>query len=183
MDSPTVPTAIALGMFVVGDDSPLHALIRQFRTGDETAYRVALDAAARALAERQDSIPGPGLLVAVPSHSPDQARRPLDRLVSELAAYGNWVAPAESPLSRVFVVPEAKLERADPTRLAASLRWAPRRQSGLIVLVDDVIRSGATIAACVAAIRAANPSATVSLILGLARATERGDEPRTSAAG
>lgn len=179
MANPTAQMAIALGTFVVGDDSALHALIRRFRAGDEDSYRIVHDAAAPALVERQDSIPSPGLLVAVPSHSPGEARRPLDRLVSGLAAYGNWVAPAEPSLSRVLLVPEAKLERADPMRLAASLRWVPPRQSGPIVLVDDVIRSGATVAACVDAIRATNPSATVALIPGLARATYYGDEPRT----
>lgn len=183
MGSPTTPTAIALGTFVVGDDSRLHAFIRRFRAGDEVTYRLALDAAARVLAGWRDSIPGIGLVVAVPPHSPLETHRPLDRLVSELAGRGNWVAPAEPPLQRVLRVPEAKVERTDPARLAASLRWEAPRQSGPIVLVDDVIRSGATIAACVAAIRAADPSATVSLILALARAVERGDEPRTPAAG
>jgi predicted amidophosphoribosyltransferase len=174
---------IALGTFVAGDDSALHALIRRFRAGDPDAYRIALEAAARALAEQRDSIPRPGLLVAVPAHSPSDARRPLDRLVSDLAAHGDWAAPKDPPLRRVLRVPEAKLGRTDPASLAASLRWTPPRQSGPIVLIDDVIRSGATIAACVTAIRATRPSTTVSLILGLARATGPDDGTRPPVAG
>jgi predicted amidophosphoribosyltransferase len=178
---PGVPTTIALGAFVAGEGSPLHALIRRFRAGDEAAYRVAFNAAARALADHADQIPAASLLVAVPSHSPDDMHRPLDRLVADLAARADRTAVGPPSLRRVREVPEAKLVWTNPARLAASLRWAPSRPCGSIVLVDDVIRSGATIEACLAAIAAASPSARVALVLGLTRAMAHNDEAAPTA--
>lgn len=170
MPDPGVPTTIALGAFAAGEGSPLHALIRRFRAGDEAAYRVAFDAAARALVDRADQLPAGSLLVAVPSHSPDDTHRPLDRLVADLAAHTDRTVAGPRWLRRVREVPEAKLVWTDPARLAGSLRWDAPRPSRSIVLVDDVIRSGATIEACLTTIAAASPSTRVALVLGLTRA-------------
>ncbi len=170
---PDVPTLVALGTFARADPGGLHGLIRAFRTGDpaaaETVARGVLDAVAASppLARVR------GVVVPVPGHAAGVDDGPRMGLARRLAATCGWLVPEPPPLRRVASVPEAK---ARPPRDAdaetASLRWDDERveRGSVVILLDDVLASGGTIAAAVAAIRRDSIAARDIRVVVVARA-------------
>ena len=155
-----VVLAVALlGSFVRSrsvQDDPIHALIDRFRAGEAAAFAEVLRAG-RAMLDRNEPLHGPQVAaLVVPGH--DGTRQAgLVRLVAELTVTSGWTVPDRGLLIRHAHVPEAKQRQPrDATAELVSLRASPATLPGTIetiLLVDDVLASGGTIRACVAALR------------------------------
>jgi predicted amidophosphoribosyltransferase len=143
------PPAVLLGSFARDAADPLHALIRAAHAGQPAALK-RLTADIRAALVDLD-VGELGVIVPVPGHRAGSVTPLVTLLATELrAATGGPLAVGA--LRRVRDTPEAKVHgMSDPS----TLRWDAPRSGASIVLVDDVIRSGATLEACVAAIRGA----------------------------
>ena len=150
----SVPTAIVLGSFQLARASSLHRLIRAARTGDPTAIGTVVDRLGQAIGSIWPTITD-GVLVPVPGHLP-ASDVPLVRIASsEIATRRGWVY-AEGALRRRRPAPAAKTGPVrDRCTEIESLRWIAPERGQTIVLVDDVVRSGATLRVCAEAIRAA----------------------------
>lgn len=165
-------TLVLLGTFDPRDEGGLHGLIRRFRAGDPDAFSAVVTGALGALRGEVRQPPA-GVLVPVPGHEPGSLGGPRLALARELAHALGWALPEPVPLRRVHAVPPAKAAVSrDATAAAASLAWDEDGPDpgATIVLFDDVLATGGTIDACVAAIRRDRGHAREIRVLVLARA-------------
>lgn len=164
-----IPTRILLGTFSADHAAPLHDLLRTARTGDVKAISEILEQVRIA-----DSPAWPGvesvLVVAVPGHRPGPANALVLAVAGALALAHGW-DHGHDALRRISLSPEAKADGArDAAGEAATLDWQAAPEAAAIVLVDDVIRTGTTLAACLTAIRAAGDVRPVFAAVLAARA-------------
>jgi predicted amidophosphoribosyltransferase len=167
-----VAPVVLLGEFRVHGHDPLHALMRAARTGEAAAVAEVLDQVRRQAAAVLPAISG-GVVVPVPSHLPDTVNPMLDEAAAVLAATQGWTF-ADGALVRRHPAPEAKVgpARSEASEVA-SLEWTPPPGQA-IVLLDDVVRSGATFRVCAAAIQASGDARPIAAV-ALARAIDEGD--------
>ena len=164
--APEVPTHVLLGSFIRSGQDPLHELIRGARSGDEDAVDRLLnavrDAAGSAWGDIADAV-----VVAVPGHLEGGALGLVTAMARVVAEARGW-SVATDDLGRARAVGEAKAGDArDTAAELESLAWRAGAASSaeVIVLVDDVVRTGETLRACVAAIRAAgDPRRVVAVV-------------------
>jgi hypothetical protein len=146
----------ACASFPLDAQSDLHDLARAFHGGDEAA----IDAVARLVADavRAGVVGPPGevpaAVVVVPGHLPGSRNEPTLALARRLVAALGWPEPANGVLVRIVPAPAARsaTERTAAEE-AATLRWHadPLPVAGDVVLLDDVVRTGATLTAAVLA--------------------------------
>lgn len=173
--------AVALGAFDPRADDPdgLHALVRRFRAGDPDALEIACRAVADVL-DRDPALRSAAIAaLVVPGHD-GPAGVALGELVARTARGAGWRLPGPRALVRVTPVPEAKRRPArDEQGELASLRWDGRLVTPgvtTLLLVDDVVASGSTIRACVAALRRDGWAGPVRALV-LARAAAEAPSP------
>ena len=121
------------------------------------ATRIADAMAAQVVARAPPELLGPSALVPVPLHPARARRRGFDQAALLAQAVGRRVA---RPVAACLVRggrPAAQVGRDRRDRLAgvAGNVWASDRAPLHATLVDDVATTGATLAACAAALRAA----------------------------
>ena len=148
-----VPTQILLGSFSADRTEPLHDLLRAARAGDANAMWEVLERVRNATAPAWLAIDD-AVLVAVPGHAPGPANPLVLAVADALAVAHDWDHQRDA-LRRVRLGPEGKTgAERDATAESSTIEWKPVRGRAAIVLVDDVIRTGTTLDACLMAIRA-----------------------------
>ena len=158
-----VPTSIVLGSCAIERADGLHELVRAARAGQPTAVASVLDSVRRAAPPVWAEIES-GVVVPVPGHLPGPASRLVVAIAREIAAVRGW-PHADGALRRRGPAPEGKAGGVrDPRAEAATLEWRRPARGGVIVLVDDVVRTGSTLRACGEAIRLAGDERQVIAI-------------------
>ncbi len=161
---------VAFGRFDPLDDGGIHALIRRFRAGDAETLAAAVAASADVVQATIEDANGL-VIVPVPGHEAGVHRGPRLALAQALAAAIDGVAPDPPPLSRRAAIPSARSgPPRDAAAEAAGLAWDDALEPGAhVLLVDDVLASGATLAAAITAVRRAAPRRVVhALVLAIA---------------
>ena len=168
-----VPLAVLLGSFQVGQDDGFHALIQASRRGDPRAVEAVLAGVADAVPEAWPDL-RTALVYAVPGHQPGGSSTLVDAAATIFAQRRAWELDLLA-LTRVRPSPEAKLGGArDPVSESLTLsvtarRSARRDDAEVIVLFDDVVRSGASLLACADAVRRSGDARTiVAIVIGRA---------------
>ncbi len=166
-----VPPALACGPYA----GAAGRLVRRLKYGGRTAAaRVAGWWAAERLRHARAT---PGLLVCVPSDRARVRRRALDHTALVLAALARelgWPCAPEALVRRRAVAPLAHRARAERwAALAGAFAADPKHVAGRAVWIyDDVLSSGATLAACARALRAAGAKRVRAIVLARRRRWE-----------
>jgi len=146
---------ITCASFVRDGPSAGHDLARSFRAGDPVALAAVVELVAGALASGSALDPRrPVHVVTLPGHETGAVNTACDRLVLELAGRFPSMHPVPGALVRIAAAVEAKLGGVrDAAAEAATLSWRtdPLGGDGVILLLDDIVRSGSTFAAAIAA--------------------------------
>jgi predicted amidophosphoribosyltransferase len=152
-----VPTTVLLGSFQIGQMNELHALIRAARGGTPAAANAVLGAVAASTEHAWPEV-NAALVLPVPGHMPGGSSPLIEAAATIFAQRRAWELDLAA-LTRSRPSPEGKLGGArDPaseslTLSVAARRSARRDDAEVIVLFDDVVRSGATLLACADAVR------------------------------
>lgn len=166
-----VETRIVLGSFPVGSIGGLHDAVRAARTGNLAAVTDVLRRVRVAMPSVWPEVTA-AVVVPVPGHLPGPPHPLLVAVCEAIAAVRGWHLATEA-LRRRTAAPEAKAGRTgDPGGEAATLGWRHPTPGEVIVLVDDVVRTGATIRSCAEAVRLAGDERRV-VAIALARADQR----------
>lgn len=166
----SVPLRVMLGSFPAREADGLHRLIRAARSGDSRAVADLLDRVSRAAPAVWPGVTD-ALAVPVPGHLPG-ATHPLVLAVARAVARARDWDYAEDALRRARPAPEAKAAGArDLTAEVATLEWVPWPLGRVVVLIDDVVRSGTTLRSCADAMRAAGETRNL-LAIAAAEALE-----------
>ncbi len=169
LDQASDDVYLMFGTFKANESGGVHALIRSARAGEPDAVHRVLDVAK---ADAHRLLPGldSAVLAIVPSHLPGRAQGLLMAVADVLAAERDWQLSARG-LVRIAAAAEAKLggPRNAIVELATIAWHQPSPGAGAIVVLDDICRSGASIAACRHAIvRAGDSRPTYALALARA---------------
>ena len=163
----TGPRVIACSVFPRDVGSPRHDLVRAFRAGDEPAFAAVAALVSDGLAREAPELDRDAGVVAVPmpGHRTATGSAPLERLAALLASdHPGWSA-MPGALNRVENAPEGKAGGPrDPAAEAATLRWSKVPGKGPVLLLDDVMRSGATLDAAALAAPPAIRARLVALV-------------------
>jgi hypothetical protein len=166
--APDVPVRILLGSFSIGVADELHDLVRAAHEGKPEAVSTVLERVRRAARLVWPHIPE-ALVVPVPGHMPGPVHPLLRAISAEIATVRGW--DQADVLRRRRPGPEAKAGGdRDPEAEATTLEVRRPTSPAAIVLVDDVVRTGASLRACVGAIRAGGDGrVVVAVVLAAAR--------------
>lgn len=158
-----VPTAVLLGSFELNKPDRLHDLIRTARAGRPGAIEEILGGVRRAIRTVWPEIIV-ATLVPVPRHVPGPAHALIMATCEEIARARAWHIAGDA-LRRTRPASEGKAGGPrDAESEATTLAWIASVPGTAIILVDDVVRSGATIEACVRAVRASGDKRRVLAI-------------------
>jgi hypothetical protein len=147
-----VITILACASFPIDTPSGLHELARAFHGGDpdvlEAVTAIVVDGLRRGAAG--DHLTMPAAVVVVPGHAPASVNGPCLALARRLVDTLGWPAPSQGVLARIAPAPEGRTATGRiPGDETVTLRWHAELlpAAGSIVLLDDVVRSGATLMA------------------------------------
>ena len=138
--------------FDPGQASRAHDLVKACRSGDEGALAVAIRWSDLVFVGLREALGKPRLLgVPVPSHQPGRRNRVAEVLIEAWSAR-DFILPGFELLRRTALAPAAKtLVERDLRSEVDTLSWRDSAMSvdaDVVLLVDDVLRSGGTLAAC-----------------------------------
>jgi hypothetical protein len=169
-----VATTTLLGSFALDTPDRLHDLIRMARAGSPEAVAEVVRGVQDAITAVWPEITA-ATVVPVPRHVPGPAHELVVTTCQAIVNARGWSLDSDA-LRRTIPSPEAKAGgRRDPETEAATLTWDRATLGRVIVLVDDVIRTGATIQSCVRVVRATGDE---RLVLAIALARARDLRPR-----
>lgn len=157
---------VACAAFPRAGASPIHDLVRAFRAGDEAAFEKVLALVRAGLAREAPDVASADdvVLAVIPGHRAGSAPGPMARLAAAIADdRPGWRVEA-GLVARVADAPEGKNAPArDAGAEAATLHWGPVPGGGPVLLLDDVVRTGASLEAA----RLAAPPRVRQRIVGL----------------
>lgn len=158
-----IPTCIVLGVFDPTGSDGLHDVIRAARLGRADAVRLVMLELRSAVPSTWLSIDG--IVVPVPGHLPGPANRLVSAAARRIADLHGWNHAHDALVRRLPSTEGKRAGLRDVRTESETLAWSPAPSGDTIVLVDDVVRTGSTLAACVHAIRRAGDDRPVFTIV------------------